>query len=278
MKWSIIADSSCDLTKLDNLSPDVNYAIVPLTIRVGEREFVDDQTLDIDEMMNALKSHKGATSSACPSVGCWAEQFMQAEQSIAITITSALSGSYNSARVAREVVLKEHPDKKIYILDSLSAGAELALIAKKAQQLICDRLDFVSVVNAIKEYAASTHLLFALSSFDNLIKNGRMPFLVGFVARKLNLRAIGIASNEGKLEMLHKARGETKMLSFILEEMERIGFRGGPVVIGHCENDEGATKLREQISSIWKEAMVSLLPTRGICSYYAEKDGLMIGF
>ncbi len=278
MKWNIVADSSCDLLKMDGLGDEEHYGIVPLTIRIGEQEFVDDAKLDVEGMMKTMRSYKGSSSSACPSPGDWAEQFMKADNTIAITITSSLSGSYGSAMLAREMVLEEHPEKKILILDSLSAGTELVLAVYKIHELIMDKVSFDIIEKKIKEYMSETHLLFSLASFENLVKSGRMSRILGFVADKLNMRIIGEASEEGKLEILHKVRGEKKTVSMILDEMKKHKFNGSHVVIGHCFNFESAMALKKNIQDLWNGARVTILPTRGLCSFYVEEGGLMVGY
>lgn len=124
----------------------------------------------------------------------------------------------------------------------------------------------------------SVPLLFALANFDNLVKNGRMNRLVGFMAGKLNMRAVGIASDEGKISMVHKTRGEIKMLAFMMEEMDRRGFIGGPVVISHCNNSEGAHRLSAGIRAKWPDSKVTVLPCGGLTSFYAEEQGILLGF
>ena len=125
MSWIIVSDSSCELRSLENPAPDLSFATVPLKIRVGDREFVDNSALDVDAMIDAMHNYNGASTTACPSPEEWAEKFMQADNVLAITISSNLSGSYNSAMVAREMVLESHPEKRIHVLDSLSTGGEI---------------------------------------------------------------------------------------------------------------------------------------------------------
>ena len=105
-----------------------------------------------------------------------------------------------------------------------------------------------------------------------------MNRLVGFVAGVMNMRAIGIASDKGTIELLHKCRGETRALAFVLEELDRRQFTDGPVVITHCHNEEAAQMLRRGIMTKWPGSNVTILPTRGLCSYYAEEGGLTICF
>ena len=195
-----------------------------------------------------------------------------------MTISSNLSGSYNSAMIAKEMVLESHPDKKIHVMDSLSTGGEMVLAIRKANELIGQGLEFEDVVKELEVYYAPRQVLFALSCFDNLVKNGRMSRVVGFVAGKMGMRIVGRGSDEGKLEMLHKTRGETRTLAFILEEMDRRGYQGTPVVISHCFNENAAHLLRHGIETKWPGADVTILPCSGLTSFYAQDGGIIVGY
>lgn len=142
MNWNIITDSSCDL--LPSTSPDgrIRLTSVPFTIRVGERDFVDDEHLDTLEMLSAMEQERSAGHTSCPTPDAWLAQFEQADCAIAITISSQLSGSMNSALAARDMALEKDPDKKIVILDSLSTGPEVLLCVKEIEHLIRQGLSF----------------------------------------------------------------------------------------------------------------------------------------
>lgn len=278
MKWNIVSDSSCDLTNMPERIPEEDYSSVPFVISVGGTDYLDDENLDTAHLIEAMDNCPEASHTSCPTPGAWYEQFKKAEQSIAVTISSQLSGSYSSAQAAKNMVLEEQPEKKVYVLDSRSAGAELVLIVKKIHHLISSQLSFDDVVSLAQTYADKTRVFFALSSFENLVKNGRMSRISGFIANKLGMWVIGFGSDEGKIDIRHKTRGISKMLSLLIEEMQQRGFSGDQVVISHCQNAEAANSLREKIQVIWKTAEVFIMPTRGLCSYYAEKGGLIIAF
>lgn len=278
MKWNIVADSSIDLFELEATYENIEFSTVPFSIGVGEKEYMDDSSLDIGELMSAMKACKTASRTACPSTGAWYEQFKKDGHVIAITITSNLSGSYNSACVARNMVLEEQPDKQIAVIDSLSTGPEMVLILRKICELIAGNKDFETVIKETKEHMKNTHVTFALSSFDNLVKNGRMNRVTGFIANKLGLLGVGIASERGTIEVKGVSRGRRKAIEAILNDMKLRGTYIKEVVISHCQNIEFAEQVKTAILSIWNDASVTIMPTRGLCSYYAERGGLIIGF
>lgn len=278
MTWKIIVDSACNLRELSGLAEGVEFINVPLTIQVGDQVFVDDEGLDIIHMMATMYTSLAASQSACPSPEAYRQALQGADKAIIITITGTLSGSNNSARLGTEMYHEEHPEAKIHIVDSLSAGGEMDLLALKANDLIASGQDFEQVVAGINTYREKTKLLFMLARVDNLVKNGRLSKLQGTIASLLNIRIIGQASAEGTLELLQKVRGQKKTVSAGLEEMIKSGYKGGKVMISHCNNDKIVEQLTAALREKFPEASLTALPTSGLCSFYAEDGGILMGY
>jgi DegV family protein len=279
MAWMIVSDSSCEIRELKNPVPGVQFALVPFKIRVGEREYVDLATLNTQQMLQAMTDYNGASTTACPSPEEWAEYFLQADNVFALTISSNLSGSYNAAMAAREMVLEEHPEKKIFVLDTLSCSGALAGAAELANKLIGEDQTFDDICFALKKFADSTHILFALASFDNLAKNGRVNRVVGFIAGRLNMRVLGRRTPDGKIDFFFKTRGETRVLAKILEQMDEDKYDGvHPVLISECGNQNAAQLLHHGIEAKWPGAPVKIVPCSGLCSFYAQDQGIIITY
>ncbi|CYX12985.1 DegV family protein [Streptococcus suis] len=277
-KWKIVADSGCDYRQLANLAPDTEFISVPLTIQVGEQAFVDDASLDIDHMMEVMEASKSAAGSACPSPQAYQAAFEGAENIIVVTITGGLSGSFNAARVARDMYIEEHPDVNIHLIDSLSASGEMDLLVDEINRLIGAGLDFPQVVEAITHYREHSKLLFVLAKVDNLVKNGRLSKLVGTVVGLLNIRMVGEASAEGKLELLQKARGHKKSVTAAFEEMKKAGYDGGRIVMAHRNNAKFFQQFSELVKANFPTAVIDEVATSGLCSFYAEEGGLLMGY
>lgn len=275
MNRVIVWDSSVNLKALDCSVP---YRAVPLKIIAGEREFVDDETLDVSEMVAYLDGYKGKSSTACPGIGDWLAAFGDADEVFCFTITSGLSGSYNAARIAKETYETEHPQKRVFICDSLSAGPEITILIEKAVEMIRENKDFESISKRIKAYQKHTALLFSLESLRNLMNNGRVSPLVGRLAGALGIRIVGRASVDGVLEPLDKCRGEKKALLKIWTRMKEMGYQGGKVRIDHCFNPAAAQTLKQMILMECSRADIVICETVGLCSFYAEKGGLIVGF
>lgn len=270
----IVADSSADVLSIGAFP----YASAPLKIITSEKEYVDDENLDVIGMVNELSHYSDKSSTACPSVGDWLDAFGDAPYVFCVTITSGLSGSYNAAVGAKDAYEEAHPDRKVCVIDSLSAGPELKLIIEKLAQLIQEGKDFDTICGEIKEYQKRTGLLFKLESVKNLANNGRVSKLVAGAVGILGIRLVGKASDVGTLEVLHKVRGEKKALSVLMELMEELGYKGGKLRIAHCINGVTARDFKEKILEKFPRADVELYACRGLVAFYAEKGGLLFGF
>ena len=276
--YKIIADSSCDLTSLEHLNTNALYGRAPLRILVGDTEYVDEPGLDTRAMMDAVYAFKGKTGSACPSPEEYAEHCRQVDEAYIVTISSNLSGSYNSAVLARDLVLAEHPEKKIHIFDSLSAGPELSLIVEEIARLADSGLPFEMVCSEVERYQKRSALLFQLNSLENLTKNGRVSKMAGMTAKLLGIHMIGIASDVGTVQPLYKCRGTEKTYRLVLQEMRERGFSGGRVILGHAFQETGAQMMRDMILEEFPSSRITIMPLSGLCCYYAEEGGLLIGF
>lgn len=275
MNYVIVVDSGCDLVNFPECE-NIIFERAPLTVRVGEKEYVDDFSLDIDGFMDDMLHCTTTTGSAAPSPSLWYEAFKKADNVFAITITSSLSGSYRSAITAKNMLLEEAPDKNIHVIDSLSAGPELTVILYKLTEYIKEGLSFEEITRKITAYKENTGLGFMLESLDNFVRNGRVNKYVGKITGVLGIRIIGRTSADGELEVVHKSRG--KYLEQLANMIINDGYRGGRLVIAHCYNRAGADKLCEILKERFKGCLVEIMPTSGLCSYYAENHGLLIGY
>ena len=256
----------------------VDFACVPLKIMAGEREFTDDSALDVGEMVEFFGQYKGKATTACPGVGDYLEAFGDAENVYCTTITSGLSGSYNAAAIAAKTYKEQHPERNVHVFDSLSTGPEMALIAEKIREMIKENCTFEAIVSKVSEYQKKTHLTFSLESLHNLANNGRVPVAVAKIAGILGIRLLGKASDAGTLQPTGKARGDAKVAPEMLKSIISMGYNGGKLRIAHCFNETAANTLRQIILNKFPKADISVYLTGGLCSFYAEKGGMLVGF
>lgn len=277
MAWKIVTDSGASLLDISHLTQDIDYEIVPLSIITDTEEIMDVPGIDLDEFVEKIKVAK-TTSSACPSPDMYLQAFGDADKVICFTITGTLSGSFGSADVARQHALEKNPDRQIHIFDTLSAGPEQDLLIKKLITFIESGLDFDEVVEQIYAYHQHTDLLFLLESIENLVKNGRVNKMIGSLVGLLNLRLVGERSSDGRIELANRARGTKKGLKILLDEMIGKGYKGGKVEIAHMGNESLAKTMADRIREQFSEALIDIRQGSALCYYYAEKNGLMIGF
>ena len=274
MNTKIVVDSSASLYTLQG----VDFECVPLKIITDDAEYLDNGTMDALGMAQTLRTYKGKTSTSCPNVSDWLAAYEGADAVYAITITGTLSGSYNAAQLAAEEYQQENPGKRVFVLDSLSTGPEQRLLAEHLRDLLAEGKEFDEICEEMLRYHKHTHLLFSLESLANLARNGRVKPAVAAVARMLGIRVIGQASEAGELDVLCKTRGEHGALERIVLELKEHGYTNGRLHISHCGNPAAAERLKHMVKAVFDGAKVDISECGGLCSYYAELGGLLVGY
>ena len=271
--FKIVFDSSADIATIK----DVDFASAPLKIITSEKEYVDDKNLDVKQMIEELYEYKGRSSSSCPSPLDWYDSFGNAKCVFCVSLTSKLSGSYNAALLAKNDYEENFPDRRVYVIDTLSAGPGVRMMVEKLRELILEERDFGEICRMAEEYKSKTEVYFVLESLNNFANNGRVSPSVAKMANMFGIRIIGKA-NKGELKPLLKSCGEKKSLASLLERIENAGYNGGKVRIAHCMNEDAAKKVAIDIRKRYEESDIKIYHTRGLCSFYAEKGGLLVGF
>ncbi|MBQ6850447.1 MAG: DegV family protein [Oscillospiraceae bacterium] len=275
MKIKIVGDSASNLYSLTG----VDYECAPLRIVTDNKEYVDTVQLDIQGMVDDLRTYKGKSGTACPGVGDYLAAFEGYDIIYVVTIISTLSGSYNAAMQAKAQYEEENPGKKVFVVDSYTAGGEQKLHLEKLRDLVLAGKDYETVCREITEYKDhGTSLVFSLESMINLANNGRVPMIVAKAAGLIGLRMIGIVSEEGQIHPTDKARGEKNTIETIWAKMLSEGYKGGRLRIDNCFNEKTAEEIKKLALANFPGADVKIEPTGALCSFYAEKGGLMIGF
>lgn len=272
MRVKIVTDSSADLIEMEG----VDFDSVPLTILTDNKEYVDNLDLDVDEMVKDLREYKGRSKTSCPNTGLWLSSFEGYDVCYAVPLTSKISGAYNAAQVAKQMYLEKNPNAKIYIFDTLTTGPKLRLIVEKIASLVKENKSFEEVVKITNEYIKHTELYFSLESIHNFVQNGRASQVSEIATRLLNIRLVGKAQ-DGALSVLHKCRGFKKafltLSNYIVDN-----YKGGKVRIAHINCLDFANMIKTYIDSLFENVDIVIYKARGLCSYYAEEGGLLIGF
>lgn len=273
-KIKIVADSSCDLFELKH----TEFAYAPMKIITAESEFIDDPALDTDAMVEHFDKYKGKSKSSCPNTADWLDAFGDADDIFCVTITSGLSGSYNSACAAKQIYESDNEGKRVFVIDTLSAGPEVTLTVEKLEEYIAQGMAYEDICNHITGYLKKTGLIFMLKSLKTFANNGRVSPVVAKIVDIAGICIVGKASDEGTLEPMHKCRGEKRSLETLVETLRSEGFRSGKISIGHCQNLSAADQLKKSILAKFQNAQVEIHKLKGLCSFYAEKGGVLVGF
>lgn len=273
MKRKIVADSSCDMWELNG----VDFAVAPMTISTDNKHYVDNQELDVHLMSEELAKYKGVSHTACPSVGSWLDCYEGFDEIFVITLTGAMSGTYNSAMTAKGIYEEENENVKVHVFDSLSTGPEMRLLIEKLKEMIEEDLPFEEIVEKGQDYLNHSRLFFALKSLHNFAMNGRVSKTVASAIGVLNISIFATASEEGTIQQISKCRGEKKVVKSMIEHLENAGYHGGKVRISHADNLKLAHSVRDKILELYPHADIIVYPMGGLCTYYAEKGGLLVG-
>lgn len=276
MDYKIVADSCCDLTP--DLKKQLGVTTVPLSLTLGNKTFVDDETLNLTEYMEEMKSFTGKIGSACPSPGMYKEAFTGALAAFAITLSSKLSGSHASAVMGK--ALAEEEGAQVHVFDSKSASAGELLIAVKLHKLIHDGLQHSAIVSTIEAFIDEMKTYFVLDNLDNLIKNGRIGKLAGKLISGLGIKPIMGSDGDGSIVFVSPARGENQIIEKLADTIEKSGRQtaGECMVITHCNNPGLAGKLMNAIQHRYHFSEILVVPTGGLSSMYANNKGLVMAF
>lgn len=275
----IVADSGCDFTPAMKENDGINIAQVPLSLQVGDKNYVDDLSLDMPNLINELIAHPKGRKTAAPSPELYLEAYKGEESIFAITLSSFLSGSYNSAMLAKKMYLDEIGDKFIHVVDSFSASVGETLIALQINELSKKGLDDNEIMHSISDFVHNMKTFFILERYDNFVETGRLNPYVAKLASMLNIVPICGAEN-GKAVLVGQSRGQKraflKLTDMILKE--NIDFSQRVLAITHIANPEKALELKNTILKKINFKDVIITEGSGLCSVYADYNGLILAF
>ncbi|KSV57605.1 DegV family protein [Acetivibrio ethanolgignens] len=277
MSYQIIGDSCTDLTKEQKESGE--YKLVPLTLEIGADTFVDDENFNQSLFIEKMKAYPDSPKSACPAPEAYMDLFDKADDIYVVTLSSQLSGSYNSAEVARQMYL-EQETKNIAIIDSKSASVGQTLLAMKIKELAEVGLPFEKVVEEVCKFRDEQDTMFVLEDLENLRKNGRLSNIKALLANVLNIKPVMGATPEGTIIQLDQTRGMKKALVKMAELAAEKAIRPEKKILGvaHCNNYELATFVRDEIMKRagFKDSII--VDTAGVSTLYANDGGIIISF
>lgn len=279
MDFRIIVDSCCDLPK--NLRKDSHFKVAPLTIDIDGFKIVDDESFNQKVLLEKMKQGSNSPKTSCPSPESYIEKFKcECDDIYVVTLSSNLSGSYNSAVLGKNLYNEEKNDKNIEIFDSCSASAGETLLALKIFELASLGKPFQAVVDEVKKFRSEMETMFVLESLDNLRKNGRLSNIQATFANILNIKPIMAGTRDGQIEKVEQLRGMKKALSRMVEIVGEKGKNLDQKIlcISHCNCYERAVSLKEEFKSKCKFKDIMIVDAAGISSVYANDGGIVIAY
>ncbi|MCI8417275.1 MAG: DegV family protein [Lachnospiraceae bacterium] len=277
MSYKIIVDSCGELT--EECKESGFYENVPLSIDVDGYQIIDDETFDQADFLQRVEASPNCPKSSCPSPERYMEAFEgEAEHIYVVTLSAELSGSYNSAELARKLYTEKHREKKIHVFNSCSASIGETLIGLKAEECEKAGKSFEETVETVEAYIKKQNTYFVLESLEALRKNGRLSNLKAFVANALNIKPVMGATPIGTIQQLDQARGMNRALKRMVEiiSKEIKSPKDKILAISHCNCKERALMVKEEILKAIPVKDVLVLDTNGISSLYASNGGIIV--
>lgn len=278
MDFKIIVDSCCDLT--DEIKERFNISSAPLSIDVGDKHFVDDENLDREGLLNAMRNYSNAPKTASPGPNPFLDIYLKHENSFVVTLSKELSASYQNAVLAKELLKEQAEDKFVKVFNSFSASAGETMIAYKLGELIESGLKRDEIIEKAEKYIDEMNTLFVLDSLDNLIKAGRMGKLKGKLASFFNIKPVLAGTSEGTITLIDKARGSKRAIRKLVDKIGERGKNLDEKVLGiaHCNALKKAEYIKEEAEKRYNFREIIILETAGISTVYANEGGIVLAF
>lgn len=279
MDYIIVMDSCGERTA--QMKVDERIVSAPLTMQVDDYMIIDDDTFDQADFLQKIAASPNSPKSACPSPDYYKEAFAKAEKrAYAVTLSAELSGSYNSAVLAKELLLEERPDMQIHVFNSRSASIGETLITHKVQECEEAGMEFETLVETVEKYIEEQDTHFVLENLETLRKNGRLSNIKAFAASVLKIRPVMKATPEGTIIQIDQARGTTKalnkMVDYIAEAVKDKDPQNRVLAVSHCNCPERGAMVRDAIMKKIPVKDSILLDTAGISSMYANDGGIIV--
>lgn len=278
--YKIIIDSCGELSEE---MKKAKFCNVPLILQIEGEDIVDDESFDQLSFIKKVAASEEGPKSACPAPGVYLEEMEGEEERVyVVTLSSQLSGSYNSAVVAKDMYYSEHEDedvnKKIHVFDSKSASIGETLIGLKIEECEKAGMSFEQIIETVDGYIAEQHTFFVLETLETFRKTGRISWQKEKIASVLNIKPIMGSTDIGGIEQLAKARGMASAMDKMVECLASVtvNIENKIVAISHCNCPERAEDLKRRLLAKVKCKDVLILNMRGVSTMYANDGGLIM--
>lgn len=276
MTYQIVVDSCCDLTS--DIKQALNIKVVPLNLYLGDKEIIDNETLDIPSFIEEMKACTQKVGSAAPSPSLYHELYEQSPQTFVVTLSSKLSSSYSGATLGADML--ENSANNVHVFDSKSASAGELLIAFQIRDLIDSGIQGDELISRVEQFIDEMKTYFVLDNVDNLMKNGRLSKVKGKIISILNIKPLLGSDGDGNITQYSTCKGQTKIVKKMAETVTDSGknTEGLRAVISHCNNEPLALRLKQQLVEQFQFKDIVIVPTGGVSSLYANDKGIILAY
>ncbi len=246
MGIKIVTDSICDVP-MEYVSR-YGIKVLPLTVNFGDESFKDGIDLTLEEFLARLeKSEMLPTTSQVPPLEfyeAYREELALGNKVISIHGSSQLSGTYNSAVMAKEQML----DSNIHIIDSMGISLGAGMLVIKAARLAEEGMEAAEIVKQIEESKQKMKYMFILDTLKYLQKGGRLSLSASVLGSILNIKPI-LTVIDGKLELFEKSRGIKKAIFSVLDNIKENGWSLDDKIVGinHIADPEHMRMLEDEL-------------------------------
>ncbi|MCD7824509.1 MAG: DegV family protein [Clostridiaceae bacterium] len=276
MSYRILCDSCTDFT--EEMEQDPHFIRIPLILHIGDYDITDDETFDQQDFLKRTAAYPDCPKSSCPSPEKYMQYFDQADDIYIVTLSSHLSGSFNSAELAVKMYLEEHGTKNLHVFDSKSASAGQSLIALEIKKRADSGMDFLQIVSETENFLNTMGTKFVLETLDILQKNGRLSNLTATLVNILNLKLVMTSNGNGQIEKCGQGRGMKKAILKLADAVaaDAVSPAERTLFISHCNNPERALEVKEAVLAKTAFKNVVIAATGGISSLYAADGGIVV--
>ncbi len=281
MGIKLITDSSSDLPM--ELKEKYQIEVVPLNIQFGDHHFKSGVTIDNSTFYQMMRDSKDLPKSACPAPYDFLETYKKTaaeDDIIVLTISKNLSGTYDSAVLAKKMLLEEQPNRKIEVLDTSTGSTGMLLLNLQAARDISTGKTFEEIVATIKDSVSKTNTFILLETLENVIKGGRLDRFKATIANVLNIKISLRVDLEGKIEVFEKIRGDKKALRRFIDTIGEYTneFEDKTITLSHSNCEEKGRAVLAEIMEKYPFKEGILTEMGPLIGTYAGEGGLVLSF
>lgn len=266
----LICDVCADIPL--NIASERNIIMMPMTLTVNGKERVySAEEFDATDFYNGMRAGDSCSTSqinADSYINFFTPFLENGDDIIYVSLSSGLSGSYNSSLIAIDELKNKYADRKIHSVDSLGASLGEGLLVLYIQKQIEAGKSFEEIVEYAENIKHNVMLWFTVDDLKYLLHGGRVSKTSAIVGTLLDIKPVLQCNAEGKLVPYQKVRGRKKAINNLLEQLKKFGkdINGQEICISHCDAMDDAIILQQEISKLYPE-----------CTFIIGNIGAVVG-